>query len=87
MAGTSRKLEVFVMSGRTDIGPIDYESLFRTLARLPPQKRTRELGERLVAATSIRFIKRRALIRVIEGPLGMKPLIFDAKRASERTPN
>lgn len=51
---TTRKLEVFSVHARRDAGgPIDYLAFFQEAAAAPPETRSYEVGDRLVAVPTL----------------------------------
>lgn len=84
MATTTRKVELFRLAARTTRGVVDYGRLFDELETASARERTVQLGDRLVALTRVHSQGDRVLLRVLEGPIGLKPLIYNARRASER---
>ncbi|HEY1833157.1 MAG TPA: hypothetical protein VGG08_01875 [Solirubrobacteraceae bacterium] len=62
--------------------PIDYEELFREVARLEPVERQRDDGEKVVALQSVDVSDGLASIVALEGPHG-QPILYDTSDGSE----
>src|SRR6266545_841271 len=81
---TTRKLEVFKLHGRTDIGPLNYKKFFTALNRVPPDERAREKGSRLIAVPVLNITDSSVWLIAYEGDVGVSPLIFNSSQARER---
>jgi len=81
---TTRKLEVFSLSGHVGEGAADYGALFRRLAKLDDEKRSATVGEKLVAFSRIEITKGVAWFVAYEGVPEQRPLLFNVARGRER---
>lgn len=84
MAGSSRKLELYSLSGHQREQPIDYRALFRYLAQLPPQSRARLSFDRLVALGDVTISGNLVSMTAYEGSERDFPLIYNRTSAAER---
>ena len=80
----TKKLELFALHGRTGSGPVNYRNLFDKLEETPKRKRILERGDRLIALPVVRVSGSDCFFVAYEGPIGLKPLIFNSGNAEER---
>src|SRR5437762_3222161 len=81
---TTRKLEVFHLHLRNGDADVDYPVVFRALQKIPRRQRIQDRIDRMVALPTIEIRPSTVFLIAYEGPIGMKPLLFDRLRGTRR---
>lgn len=81
---TSRKFELFSMHAHNK-GNKDYTALLEQIASRSPADRTLVNEESALAISQVEVRKGLYFLTIVEGPVGVNPLIYDLESATERT--
>ena len=81
---TSRKFELFAIHAHKGAN-VDYTQMMDLIVKTPPEKRVLINGDSALAVSKARKAEGLYFFTVVEGPIGVDPLIYDLVSASERT--
>ncbi len=84
---TTRKLEVFDLHLRDGDTEVDYLEVFSALRRISRRQRIQDRGDRVVALPVVEVRRSTAFLVAYEGAIGVKPLLFDLLRGTQRVEN
>lgn len=79
-----RKLEVNTLHAHVDREPPDYRLVFKRLAALPADRRVIIDDDRLVAVPRLAVKGDLVQLIVLEGPVGVTPVIYNTEHQTER---
>ncbi len=81
---TTRKLEVWSLHARLDGKAVKYRAMFNAIAKLDPNSRQWDNGEKVVAIRTMTVEGGKVYLIALEGPHG-QPIIFDTADSTEQT--
>ena len=80
----TKKIEAFAVHAHRANGAVNYRLLFERLEGIQKRRRILELGDKLIALPVVRVTGSECFLIAYEGPIGLKPLIFNSGNAEER---